>query len=95
MVVVKPEIFCGCVDPSPTTDAYSTISPLEKPWLVKLIKLCDVEIPDGFTKSFLFVNVPPSITFISEMVFFAVPVKNLWVPLREVVPKEITFALDW
>ena len=34
---------------------YSIISPLEKPWLTKLIVSKDVEIPDGSTLSLRFV----------------------------------------
>ena len=85
----KPEIVCGWVLPNPTTAEYSTTSPLENPWLAKLIEKSEVEIPAGFTNSFLFVKDPPSRTLTSDKVFFASPVWNFWVPFKAVVPKEI------
>ena len=89
LVVVNPEIVCGCVVPNPTTGEYSTISPLKNPWLLKFIVFCEVEIPVGLTKSFLFVNDPPSIIFISETVFVADSITNLCIPLVESFAKEI------
>ena len=48
-----------------------------------------MEIPVGLTKSFLFVNDPPSIIFTSEIVFVANSVTNLCIPLTELFAKEI------
>ena len=63
---------------------YWIISPLRKPWFLKLIVSYDVEIPDGLTLNLRWVYPEPdSITLMDDkVVLFSV--LNLWIPLAEV-----------
>ena len=82
---------------------YSIISPLKKPWFLKLIVSYEVEIPDGFTLNLRCVYPEPdSITLTDDrVVLFSV--LNLWIPLAEVsvakptvlIPAEPNKASFW
>ena len=72
------------MDPKPTVGEYSTISPWENPWLIKLIVLKDVEIPAGSTLNLrCWYPDPPFNTLTLSKVFFD-SVLNLWIPLAAV-----------
>ena len=63
---------------------YSTISPLWKPWFLKLITFIEVEIPIGFTLNFRWVYPEPSSKTFTATRVFLLSVWNLWIPLAAV-----------
>ena len=63
---------------------YSTISPLKKPWFLKLIVSKEVEIPDGFTLNLRCVSPEPEFITLTAVKVVLFSVLNLWIPLAEV-----------